>query len=215
MAKPDVIVEYALLRKHLEAVVDPRHARGKVHPLAGVLSLVVLALMGGARSMSDISRFGKLKAEVLVPLGLRRSPSVATLGRLLRLVSVEGVRKSLLAFVRELHVLRQGPEAPVGVVAMDGKTLRGTWEGGRQLHVLHLFAHQGALALDQVAVGKAAGEVAGAEEWIKTIAREFPGLSLFTGDALFAQRSLAQVIVDGSRDYLIKVKKTKKPSTTI
>ncbi len=34
-------------------------------------SLAVLALMGGARSMSDISRFAKLRPEVLDGLGLR------------------------------------------------------------------------------------------------------------------------------------------------
>ncbi len=48
MSQPDVSVEFVLLRKHLEGVVDPRHAKGKVHPLAGVLSLVVLGLMAGA-----------------------------------------------------------------------------------------------------------------------------------------------------------------------
>lgn len=208
MSQSDLCEEFALLRKYLAGIVDPRHARGKVHPLASVLALVVLALMGGARSMSDISRFGKLRGEVLEPLGLRRSPSVATLGRLLRLVSVRGVRGSLLAFVRELHALREGEGAPVGAAAIDGKTLRGTWEGGKQLHVLHLFAHKGAMALDQVVVGGKSAEAGGAEVWIKQVAQEFPSLSLFTGDAEFADRSLAQAILDEERDYLVKLKKT-------
>lgn len=93
MSQPDLPEEFALLRARLAEVADPRHSRGKVHPLASVLSLAVLALMGGARSMSDISRFGKLRPEVLEILGLRRSPSVATPGRLLRMVSVECVRQ--------------------------------------------------------------------------------------------------------------------------
>lgn len=214
MSQPDVSEEFALLRGHLEGIADPRYARGKVHPLAGVLGLVVLALMAGARSMSEISRFGKLNCEVLGPLGLRRSPSVATLGRLLRFVSVDGVRRSLLAFARELYAARLGTGMPVGVVAMDGKSLRGSWEGGRQLHLLHLFAHRGALALDQVVVGDGAGEVIGAQRWIEAMADEFPGLGLLTGDALFADRKLAQVIIDSGRDYLLKVKKTSRTSTT-
>jgi hypothetical protein len=209
MSQPDLSVEFVLLRKHLELIVDPRHARGKVHPLAGVLCLTVLALLAGARSLSEVSRHGKLNAEVLAPLGLRRSPSVATLGRLLRLISVQEVRGVLLAFVRELAALRLGEGEPVGTVAMDGKTARGTRQNGRQLHVLHLFADHGALALDQVAVGTKGGEVGGARAWIEEVASEFPGLSLLTGDALFADRSLAQVIVAGRRDYLIKLKQTK------
>lgn len=209
MSQPDLSEEFALLRKHLESITDPRYARGKVHPLAGVLCLTVLALLSGARSLSDISRHGKLNAEVLAPLGLRRSPSVATLGRLLRMVSVEEVRGGLLGFVRELAALRLGEGEPVGTVAMDGKTARGTRQEGRQLHVLHLFTHKGALALDQMVVGGKGGEVGGARVWIREMAGEFSGLSLLTGDALFAERSLAQVIVEGQRDYLIKLKQTR------
>lgn len=209
MIQPDLSEEFALLKKQLESITDPRHARGKVHPLAGVLCLTVLALLAGARSLSDISRHGKLHEEVLVPLGLRRSPSVATLGRLLRLVSVEAVRGSLLAFARELAALRLGQGEPIGAVAMDGKTARGTREQGRQLHLLQLFAHHGALALYRVAVGDKGGEVGGAKGWIEELASEFPGLALLTGDALFAERSLAEVIVAGHRDYLIKLKQTR------
>lgn len=181
--------------------------------MASVLGLTVLALMGGARSMSDISRFGKLRPEVLEVLGLRRSPSVATLGRLLRMVSVEGVRMSLIAFTRELHAGRQGADEPIGTVAMDGKVLRGTREDDRQLRLLHLFARKGALALDQAEVSEGAGEIAGAEGWVRQMAGEFPGLKLLTGDALFAERSLCETIVEAEKDYLIKLKKTRGSST--
>lgn len=51
-------------------------------PLPGVLALVVLGLMARRRSLSAVSRFGQIHPEVLDPLGLRRSPSVATLHRL-------------------------------------------------------------------------------------------------------------------------------------
>ncbi|MHB1417345.1 MAG: transposase family protein, partial [Chloroflexota bacterium] len=63
-SKSSVPDEFALLQGCLAAVADPRHARGKVHSLAGVLGLTVLALMAGARSLSDIMRFGQLHPEV-------------------------------------------------------------------------------------------------------------------------------------------------------
>jgi hypothetical protein len=138
-ASATVPEEFALLVAAFAAITDPRFARGKVHPLPGVLALVVLGLMAGARSLSAISRYGQIHPEVLVPLGLRRSPSVATLHRLLRRVSVAEVRTALAAFTRQLLAARSGhPE--VGVVAVDGKTLRGVWEGTEQRHVLHVFA---------------------------------------------------------------------------
>jgi DDE_Tnp_1-associated len=165
-APSTVPTEFALLVSAFAAITDPRFARGKVHPLPGVLALVVLGLMAGCRSLSAISRYGQIHPEVLAPLGLRRSPSVATLHRLLRRVSVAEVRTALAAFTRQLLARRTGRVA-VGVVAIDGKTLRGVWENGEQLHVLQLFAQASSLALDQVAVGSALDETLAAQEWLE------------------------------------------------
>ena len=65
------------------------------------------------------------------------------------MVSVWEVREALMEFVR--HVIRcRGQE--VGVVSMDGKTVRGVRENGEQLKLLHLFSQQGSVALDQVEI---------------------------------------------------------------
>lgn len=127
-ASSTVPEEFVLLGSSFAAVTDPRFGRGKVHPLPGVLALVVLGLMAGCRSLTAISRFGRIHPEVLAPWGLRRSPSVATLHRLLRQVSVGEVRAALAAFSRRLLAARTG-RAGIGAVAVDGKTLRGVREG--------------------------------------------------------------------------------------
>ena len=44
--------EFRVLRKQLEKITDERLSRGKVFPLDGVLSLVLLGLMCGQRSLS-------------------------------------------------------------------------------------------------------------------------------------------------------------------
>lgn len=199
--------EFRLLQECLATVPDPRHARGRVHPLIGVLSLTVLALMAGARSLSDISRWGKLHPEVLSALGLRRSPSVATLGRLLRLVCVPDVRTALLNFAQRLSVSR-GQEDGLGVVAADGKTLRAAWEDGSQLHVLHLFAHRSAICLDQVAVKEHTDEARATKEWLEEVAKQVPSLAVLTGDALFAQQDLCSAILAAHKDYVLRLKKT-------
>jgi hypothetical protein len=173
-----------------------------------VLGLAVLGLMADCRSLSAISRFGQIHPEVLAPLGLRRSPSVATLHRVLRQVSVAEVRAALAAFTRELLAARTGhPE--VGVVAVDGKTSRGVWEGEEQLHVLHVFAHASALALDQVAVATVPEETAAAQDWLAQVADTFPGVTILTGDALYAEQNLGAAVVAGQRDYVLRLKKTR------
>jgi hypothetical protein len=209
---PGVPEEFALLVESLAAITDPRYARGKVHPLPGVLALVVLGLMAGCRSLSAISRYGHIHPEALAPLGLRRSPSVATLHRLLRRVSVAEVRAALAAFTRQLLAVRTGRSA-VGVVAIDGKTLCGVREGAEQLHLLHVFAQRGALGLDQVAVGCPLDETAAARDWLGTAAETFPGLTILTGDALYAEQDLCAAVVAGQRHYVLRLKKTNPPST--
>lgn len=205
--------EFALLVASFAAVTDTRFARGKVHPLPGVLALVVLGLMAGCRSLSAISRYGQIHREVLAPLGLRRSPSVATLHRLLRRVAVAEVRTALATFTRHLLAARTGhPE--VGVVAVDGKTLRGVWEGEAQLHMLHIFAQTSRLGLDQVAVNGALDETGAAQDWLTTMAETFPGLTIVTGDALDAEQDLCAAVVAGQRDYVLRLKKTRLPSST-
>ena len=147
--------EFRLLRTQLDKMTDRRCNRGKVHPLEGVLSLTVLALMCGQRSLSAVYRFGDTHPHLLSLLELRRSPSVQTLSRLLRMVSVAEVRYALMNFVRELMEL-MGEH--MDVVAMDGKTVRGVRENGDQLRVLHLFSREGSVALDQVAIAHHADE---------------------------------------------------------
>lgn len=205
--KSSVPEEFAILQASLASVCDFRKARGKVHPLVGVLSLTVLALMGGARSLSDVSRWGKLHPEILGPLKLRRSPSVPTLSRLLRGVSVNEVRMALAEFAKQLNKKR-GQKDGLIVAAADGKTLKGVWENGKQLHVLHLFAHNATLVLDQVAVGHTAGEIQGTKDWIEQMAKQFPGLQILTADARLADRDLCQAMIDGYTDYVIRLKKT-------
>lgn len=200
-----VPAEFALLVCALEGVPEFRDGRGRRHPLAGTLALVVLGLMAGCRSLSAIRRFGRGHPAVLAPLGLARTPSVATLSRILAGVDAGAVRAALRAFAGAAAAARA---TAVEVVALDGKTLRGVHEGDDPAHVLHVFAHRGALALDQVAVGPLADEVGAAEAWIATLAREFPGLAVLTADALYADRDLCAAIVAQDYAYLLRLKKT-------
>jgi hypothetical protein len=203
--------EFALLVGRFAVLTDPRHARGKVHPLPSALALVVLGLLAGRRSLSAVSRYGAIHPEVLAPLGLRRTPSVATLHRLLGMVTVAEVRGVVRAFAGDL-VARRGTADAVTEAALDGKTLRGTHEDGTPLHVLRVFAQHAALGLDQAPATPLRGEVAPATVWVNEVAEVFPGLAILTGDAIFAERSLCAAVVAGQRDYVVRLKKTNPPS---
>ncbi len=197
--------EFSLLRRQLGEITDQRYSRGRVHPLDGVLALTILALMCGQRSLSAIYRFGDTYPTLLGALGLRRSPSVATLSRLLRMVSVSEVREALLRFVMELSELRGNK---VLVAAMDGKTVRGDWENGEQLRTLHIFSCEVLVALDRMKIGSHPEEPRAALMWVKRVSSRFEGLGVLTGDALYANADLAEAILSEGKDYVVKLKKT-------
>lgn len=202
--------EFALLVEVLGTIPDFRHWKGRRHPLPGVLGLVVLGLMANCRSLSAISRYGQIHPDVLAPLGLIRSPSVPTLSRVLAGVAPASVRAALLAFTQSL--LRRRAQVP-HVAAIDGKSLRGVHEGTAPAHVLHVFAHEARLVLDQRLVPSVPDEVTAAEAWITTVAAQFPGLAVLTADALYAEQDLCATIVAQEYAYLLRLKKTRPSSS--
>ena len=207
---PSLPEEFRVLRKQLGKITDQRFSRGRIHPLEGVLSLTVLGLMCGQRSLSAIYRLGDTQPYLLSLLGLRRSPSVQTLSRLLRMVSVWEVRQALLDFVLAVMELRG---QAVDVVSMDGKMVRGVWENGEQLRLLHLFSREGSVALDQMEIAHHLDEPKAAQEWIGKVSTRFEGLRVLTGDALYANTDLAEAILAQGKDYVVRLKKTGPNST--
>jgi hypothetical protein len=58
------------LLDHLAQLADPRHHRGRRHPLAGVLGVAVAAVLAGARSLAAIGEWtADAPAPVLAALG--------------------------------------------------------------------------------------------------------------------------------------------------
>lgn len=208
-----VAEEFALLMASLQRVPDFRNPKGRRHPLPGVLGLVVLGLMANCRSLSAISRYARIHPDILPPLGLIRPPSVPTLSRVLAGIDPAAVRTAWLGFTHTL--LRRRGHTPQ-VAAIDGKSLRGVHEGATPAHVLHVFAHEAGLVLDQVLVASVRDEVAAAATWISTLATlatQFPGLAVLTVDALYADQDLCATIVAQDYAYLLRLKKTKPPSS--
>ena len=171
--------------------------------MEAVLSLTVLALMCGQCSLSAIYRFGDTHPELQSGLGLRRSPSLATLSGLLRMVKVAGMRQAMLSFMVALPQTR-GPQTTVA--AMDGKTMCGMWQEGEQLRLWHVFSREGSLALDQVQISGYLEEPRAAQEWMEQVSGSVGGLRVLAGDSLYAEADLCQAILEQGKDYLLKLK---------
>jgi predicted transposase YbfD/YdcC len=100
--------------------------------------------------------------------------------------------------------LPPGPETPEIVVALDGKTLRGSKkQGAPGTHLLSALAHHGGVTLAQHAVDDKTNEITAAETLLQHLVLEG---RIMTMDALLTQRHIAQTIVDKGGDYGMIVK---------
>jgi DDE family transposase len=184
------MVPFAGLLAALDRIPDPRRAQGKRYPLAHLLLFSVLAVLAGATSYRRIRLFVGVHRERLnatFDARFRRAPAVNTLRALLHALDPADLEA---AFRRHAEHLGAAT-APPGrrVVALDGKTLRGSFDhldDRAAAQVLSAFAGEAALILahQEVAEGD---EVAAAQALIERL-----GLKgvLFTADALHCQKNV-------------------------
>ena len=175
------MVPFAGLLAALEQIPDPRRRQGQRYGLAPLLLFAVLAVLAGATSYRRIRLFiGVHRERLNVTFGarFRRAPAVNTLRALLHALDPAAIEA---AFRRHARA--------AGVIALDGKTLRGSFDhldDQAAAQVLSAFASEAALILahQEIAEGD---EVAAAQALIEQL-----GLHgvLFTADALHCQKNL-------------------------
>jgi hypothetical protein len=187
-------------------ITDPRKPRGVRHPYASVLALVFTGLVCRQTDVAPLCRWAKDHwPTVKGALGFSRDqpPHATTISRALARLSLQEFREVFAGWILSL------PESDlIFAAAVDGKTSKQGHDGdGDPIHMLNIFAHELKICLAQFPVGdgKPTEPQALKEAHAELLAR-YPMLRLFTGDALFTQRPLAQVLWEANRDFLFAVK---------
>ena len=89
-------------------------------------------------------------------------------------------------------------------MAIDGKRLRGSAKGTAPgVHLLAAFSARLQGVIGQLQVAPEANEITAALELLKVL--PLKGM-IITGDAMFTQREICRVIVEGGGDYFFTVK---------
>jgi hypothetical protein len=149
------------LLDHLAQITDPRHRRGRRHPLATVLAVAVAAVLTGATSLAAIGEWAAdAPGPVLAALGVRRHPlrgvwwppGEATVRRVLARVDPDALDRAIGAWLASQHP-PSPPHPPRQAVAVDGKTLRGSGHHPNpQVHLLAAMDHATRAVLAQTQV---------------------------------------------------------------
>lgn len=204
IAAEGCVIDLVSLYADLARLHDKRHARGLRHALVTVLVYVVLAKLAGQDRVYGISQWVKHRQAALaeaLALTSAKAPSVNTYRRVLAdAIDIEEFEQVVREFFGALPHAGQS-----GVIALDGKALRGTIPAG-QTHGRHLLAAYlpaEGWVLYQVEVVSKENEISAAPHILKSLDLRD---KVVTGDAMFAQRELSRQIVDAGGDYVWTVK---------
>ena len=186
-------------------ISDPRQARGIRHPLQGMLALVFLGLLARIREMAVLQRWAKAHwAELKEPLGFDRDqpPHATTISRTIAGCELGKFAGAFLAWVKNVV-----PNEPL-TVAVDAKTsCQGLGTDGQPVQLLTVLVHNLKLVLAQWSVhGEKTNEPNVLKNHLAELTTQFPLLKLITGDAIYAQRPLAEALLDENCDYLVQIK---------
>jgi predicted transposase YbfD/YdcC len=181
-------------------VPDPRAANAR-HDLLEVLVVALAAVLCGAESCADMADFGLAK-EGLLRRFLRLEhgiPSHDTFSRVFRLLDPAAFETAFRRFMAGFA------EQLAGVVAVDGKALRGAFERGQRstpLQLVNVWAAEARLAIAQRLAPKR-NEVAGALEVLELLSLDG---CIVTADALHCHAAMARCILDRRADYVLALK---------
>src|SRR4051812_5968939 len=203
LAGEERIMSIEGLVRHFSVVEDPR-CQGKIdHRLIDILVIAVCAVIACAESWDDIALYGRSKLAWLrtfleLPNGI---PSHDTFRRVFMLIEPDAFARGFAAWVGSLV---DGFEREV--VAIDGKTLRRSFDRRRErspLHLVSAWASEQGLVLGQRRVHEASNEITAIPELPDQLALEN---SIVTLDAMGCQTAIAERILARGADYLLVLK---------
>lgn len=185
---------------YFSEVSDPRAGNAR-HDLLELMFVALAATLCGAEDCTDMALFARAKLSCLRQvLRLEHGPpSHDTFSRVFRLLEPEPFEAAFAKFTRAFA------GALEGVVAIDGKALRGAYDRGRKatpLHLVNIWAAESRLVIGQrLAPGR--NEALGALQALALLRLEG---CIVTADALHCRRDTAQAILDTGADYALALK---------
>lgn len=185
---------------HFEALKDPRQLVKVVYPLNEILLLTLCAVLSGEETWLDIAEYGEEKLDflrTLLPFE-RGTPSHDTLGEVFTNLDPKAFRECFVAWVSSLQ------QECREIVAIDGKTLRGSFDGEQKaIHMVSAWACGQRLVLGQEKVDDKSNEITAIPKLLDLLVLKG---AIVTLDAMGCQREIAQKILDKKADYVLALK---------
>jgi predicted transposase YbfD/YdcC len=188
--------------EHFSELEDPRFSGFVRYPLPEILVGALVGVVCGAEDWEEIELFCEEKLDVLRRFLPYKEgvASAKTFWRVFDVLDSQSFADRFAAWVAAL----MGPVK--GVVAIDGKTIRGARQptgSEKALHVLSAFACEASMVIGQRCVDGKSNEITAIPLLLETLALEG---AIVTIDAMGTQKAIAQAILDKKADYLLALK---------
>jgi len=183
----------------LTQLPDARQARGKLYSLPSLLTMTVAAILCGCKTLTAVAQWGRDYNHLPGHLGFTkrqgdryRSPCFGELSTVYAGLDADAFEGALRQWLQA--------DGVGGVVAIDGKCLRGSRDGAVPgVSLVTAFDRGARGVLAQVPVGDTS-EAKAALALLGLIPLD--GV-VVTGDAAFAQRDFCEKVLGGGGDYFL------------
>jgi predicted transposase YbfD/YdcC len=191
------------LQTHFADLEDPRVQGRCAHKLFDIVVIALLAVLSGAEGWDAMETYGKGKQTWLatflsLPNGI---PSHDTFRRVLSRLDPSQLEARFQNWIASLL-----EPLDATVVAIDGKTLRGSYDRGHRLKALQLvsaWCTEHRLVLGQTPVDSKSNEITAIPVLLEQL--DLTG-AIVTMDAMGTQRAIAQQIRQAKADYILALK---------
>jgi predicted transposase YbfD/YdcC len=191
------------IQEYFGGIDDPRVKGRCDHRLLDVITIALFGVLAGAHGWEAIETYGKAKQAWLqtfleLPKGI---PSHDTFGRVFASLDPEQLELSFRDWVGTV-VEQLGAQ----VIAIDGKTLKGSYDRGKELKALQLvsaWSSEHRLVLGQTPVDAKSNEITAIPVLLEQL--NLRG-TIITIDAMGTQTAIAQKIRASEADYILALK---------
>jgi predicted transposase YbfD/YdcC len=195
--------------QHFVGLEDPRSEINKRHPLVSVVVIALMAILAGANGPTAIAAWAMDKKDFLfsllpLPHGIPQKDVYRRVLSTLKPAAFQACFASWLQSLRAKAAATSGVQQPV--LAVDGKTLRGSHDRRKGLGALHsvsIWATEFGLSLGQVATEEKSNEITAIPQLLRLV--DIEG-AIITIDAMGTQKAIAAQIVDAKADYVLSLK---------
>lgn len=188
-------------RPYFADLPDPRReTRNKLHPLPDIVMIVLCAVLSGIEDWVGMEDFANeketwLRGFLALPQGI---PSHDTLSDVMGRIQPQAFTEAFQRWVQAALPSLSGEQG-----CLDGKTVRGSRQAARAVHLMSAFATHARWVLAPQAVPDKANEITAIPDLLAML--ELNG-AVVSSDAMGGQKTIARPLVEAGADDVLALK---------